>query len=356
MSFSKSKKLTATILTVLSLFGGTVIAAPVEEARTSPAVEQQEAPSAADEFLEALGVFETGSFNDLYKQAMSTKKFHDAMGESNLKKFEKFHDLLVGGKTEEAIKLIRSIEHGQSGWIKDFMRIFRGIAYLFEPDFEKTIADSTKDINKDGNDYVAYMTRMRAYVLKMKNNNESFSSENMTLALADLEKSMEFADEEEIDLYRMVDAFARMQRQEYTKALELTNILVKKNPQDADYLVLRAGCYEAMDVENGVMRGYNAQNGLKADPHALADGKEKALADLDKAILLDDSFAKRMTRARLRSEVDDFDGAWRDMDAAESLAKKRRDYIKVYYQTVMLSLREKNAHGTYRGEPLPEES
>ncbi len=348
MMFKKTKKLTATVLTAISLLGGTVMASPASESKQATSVEQPVSISVADEFLEALGTAKKEAFGELYQQAMGTQKFLDAMGESDVKKFVKFHDLLVSGNTKEAVGVVRNLINGHDGWMKELLRVFRGLAYLFYDDCDKLIADSTKDIKDDAKDHVAYMTRIRGYVLRLKRDGGDYSSENMTLALNDLEKYIELADEDEVDLYRMINAFFRMNRQEYSRALELLNLLVERNPQDADYLVLRAECYLKMDKDAGVYRGYNEENGIKVEDWRLPDGKEKALSDLDKAILLSDSFSKRLSRSNIRSELNDFEGAWRDLETAEKLATSQRDHLKLYYQSIFIGMREEAITGSKR--------
>lgn len=195
----------------------------------------------------------------------------------------------------------------------------------------------------DFRDSSADAIRVRALLLEAHQISSDTMSDQLTYALGELDKYIDFLEFEDAVRFHYAAVELRKLREEYMMALDHANALVDMLPHSANAYETRADCWEIMDKDSRNLRGHFERVGIDRGDWRIADGKEKAIQDLTLAIELDDTLGRRIKRARVEAEIFRFNDAWQDMEVAESMVKTVKDNEWIQMATWALQVREKEA-------------
>lgn len=185
--------------------------------------------------------------------------------------------------------------------------------------------------------------RVRALLLEAHQASEDVMSNQLTHALEELDKHIDYIEIDDAVKLRYAAVALRSLRQEYLMALDHANSLVDILPDSANALETRAECWELVDKDCRNLRGHFERVGIDMGDWRIADGKERAIIDLTSAIELDDTVGRRIKRARVEAELFNFKASWEDMKVAEMIATTDKDKESLRLFTWALQVREKEA-------------
>lgn len=361
-SAPKAKKLMASLLVAMSVSGAVspaVFSAPQAAEESMAKGRASESSSAAvnkyTKFHAEIDAAIRKALEKLHKAIHENSAAKKELGPEGLEQLRTFFALCEEGKAAEAIPVIRELADSQKGKARRYLRKLRVLAYELSGDYDKAIADATRDIENDARDKYAYMTRILARLRKGCIESNDVHSPQISLALQDMDDCLVLLNQGEAELACTIAAELRKDRAEYPAAVQMVNRLILLQPGNASYFKFRAECYARMDFDAGRMRGDNNAKGIKPECWQIPDGKERAIADLDKAIALNPkAFSAFMMRIGLKSELHDFEGAWEDVELARKLPKTKKQKEDLAYRMAILAAREKKELGTIQGKPAEE--
>ena len=327
-SSPEAKKFMASLLVAMSVSGavGSVAFSAPQATGESMAKDRAAASSsaAANQYTQLFAEIDAAVIK-IFEKSHKTLKENPAakkeLGPEVLEKVQTIFALCKEGKAAEAIPVIRELVGSQKG---ETRRLLRVLAYELSGDYDKAIADATQDIENDARDKYASMTRILAHFRKGWVESHDVHSPQISLALRDMDDCLVLLNPGEAEVVCTIAAHLRKDRAEYPAAVQMLNRTILLRPS-ANLFRLRAECYAKMDFDAGKMRGDNDAARITPKSWQIPDGKERAIADLDKVIALNPkAFSAFMMRIGLKAELHDFKGAWEDVALVRKIPKTKK--------------------------------